>query len=288
VIAYLEDVDPESAGRARERYSCFDHFGPDPQVYAYEAGIAGAEPCERQAVEQLMELQRMRGEIPRGDEDADQDRHFFAEQNARLVVNAETYYRAMFRGGIHSWNLRDLHMGQTLDTLVAHLEEATGQPAKVVVWAHNSHLGDARATELGQSGELNVGQLVRERHPDDAALIGFTTYTGTVTAASEWGGPAERKRVRRGLSGSWEELFHEQGQEAFLFDPHALHGRRIERAIGVVYVPETERQSHYFHAWIGAQFDAVIHIDVTSALEPLETTSEWEAGEVPETYPWGV
>jgi erythromycin esterase-like protein len=277
VVAYLDEVDAEAAQRARERYACFDQFGRDPQIYAYEAGMAGAEPCEPEAVAQLVELREHAAE--RLSDDA-----FYAEQNARLVVNAERYYRAMFRGGVESWNLRDQHMAETLDELVKYLGEA----AKVAVWEHNSHLGDNRATELGQAGQLNVGQLVREHHGDDATIVGFTTYTGTVTAASDWGGPAERKTVRRALPGSWEDLFHQQGQAAFLLDPSDLHGLRLERAIGVIYQPETERISHYFHARLARQFDAVIHIDQTSALEPLERTSEWEAGELPETYPFGV
>ena len=279
VVRYLETVDPEAAARARERYACFDHFGRDPQVYAYEAGMAGAEPCEAQAVAQLVELLSRAGER---DDDA-----FAAEQNARLVVNAERYYRAMFRGGVTSWNLRDQHMAETLDELVAYLER-TGGAAKVAVWEHNSHLGDNRATELGQTGQLNVGQLVRERHGDETMIVGFSTYAGTVTAASDWGGEAERKNVRRALPGSWEEVFHEQGIPAFLAETADLHGRRLQRAIGVIYRPETERISHYFHARIAAQFDAVIHLDTTHALEPLERTSAWDAGELPETYPFGL
>ncbi|HWE13414.1 MAG TPA: erythromycin esterase family protein [Solirubrobacteraceae bacterium] len=286
VVEFLDEVDPDAAQRARDRYACFDQFGRDPQVYAYEAGIAGAEPCEVQAVQQLVELQRMAAEAGSDGLPAP-DAHFFAEQNARLVVNAEEYYRAMFRGGVASWNLRDRHMAETLDELTAHLERRSGQ-ANVVIWAHNSHLGDARATELGQSGEVNVGQLVRERIGDGGGLlVGFTTYAGTVTAASDWGAPAERKRVRRALPGGWEELLHEVGAERFLPDPSALNGRRLERAIGVVYRPETERISH-FHARIAEQFDALIHIDQTTAVEPLERSSEWERGELPETYPTGV
>jgi erythromycin esterase-like protein/predicted phosphoribosyltransferase len=287
VVRYLEDVDPEAAGRARERYACFDHFGRDPQVYAYEAGIAGAEPCEPQAVAQLVELHNVAAERARRDGAFDEDRHFYVEQNARLVVNAEEYYRAVFRGGIQSWNLRDAHMAETLEHLVAHLQRKAG-PTKAVVWEHNSHVGDARATELGQSGELNVGQLVRERHGRHALLVGFTTYTGTVTAASDWGAPAERKHVRQALGGSWEQLFHEKGVPAFLLDTAGMEGRRLERAIGVVYRPETERTSHYFHAKLADQFDLIIHLDETHAVEPLEHTSEWETGELPETYPWGV
>jgi erythromycin esterase-like protein/predicted phosphoribosyltransferase len=288
VLDYLDETDPGAARRARERYACFDQFGRDPQVYAYEAGMAGAEPCEQRVVEQLMELRRQAAERAERDGHVDADAHFYAEQNARLVVNAERYYRAMFRAGVQSWNLRDLHMVETLEEVTAHLERTNGTPAKVAVWEHNSHLGDNRATEIGQTGQLNVGQLVRERHGGDALLVGFTTYTGTVTAASDWGGPAERKYVRRALPGSWEELFHEQGASAVLLDAADLHGRRLERAIGVVYRPETERISHYFHARMADQFDAVIHLDETHALEPLERTSVWERAELPETYPWGV
>ena len=203
------------------------------------------------------------------------------------MANAERYYRAMFRSGIDSWNLRDRHMAETLEALAGHLERSRG-PTKVVVWAHNSHLGDARATELGQAGELNLGQLVRERHGLGALLVGFCTYAGTVTAASDWGGPAERKRVRPALGGSWEELLHRMDAPNLLLGTGDLQGRRLERAIGVVYRPETERMSHYFHARLERQFDAVLHMDETSAVEPLEYTSEWEPGELPETYPWGV
>jgi erythromycin esterase-like protein/predicted phosphoribosyltransferase len=287
VVAHLEEVDPEAAQRARHRYACFDQFGRDPQIYAYEAGIAGAEPCEQQVVQQLVELRNRSVAAAGRDGHVDADGDFYAVQNARLVVNAERYYRAMFRGGVQSWNLRDQHMVETLEELMAHLERRSG-PAKVAVWEHNSHLGDNRATEVGQAGQLNVGQLMRERHGGDTLLVGFTTYTGTVTAASDWDGPAERKHVRRALPGSWEQLFHEQGQPAFLLDTADIRGRRLERAIGVVYRPETERISHYFNARLADQFDAVIHLDETHALEPLERTSQWERGELPETYPWGV
>jgi erythromycin esterase-like protein/predicted phosphoribosyltransferase len=286
VVAFLDQIDPEAARRARERYACFDQFGRDPQVYAYETGLSGALPCERQAVDQLLEL-RDRADEVEVDGELMVDEHFFAEQNARLVVNAERYYRAMFRGGVESWNLRDRHMAETLEELTAHLERTSG-PTKVVVWAHNSHLGDERATELSQAGQLNLGQLVRERAGSDALLVGFSTYQGEVTAASDWGGPAERKHVRRALPGSWEELFHQSDASRFILEPRALRGRRLQRAIGVVYRPETERLSHYFHARVAEQFDALIHLDETRALEPLETTAEWEAGELPETYPWGV
>jgi erythromycin esterase-like protein/predicted phosphoribosyltransferase len=287
VVSYLEEFDPAAAERARERYACFEQFGRDPQVYAYEAGLAGAEPCEQAVVEELIELRDMAGELAAKNGSIDEDRRFYAEQNARLVANAEAYYRAVFRGGVESWNLRDRHMAETLDALVGHLERTRG-PTKVIVWAHNSHLGDARATELGQAGELNVGQILRERYGNQVLLVGFSTHTGTVTAASDWGGPAERKRVRPALAGSWEELFHNLQAPDLLLGTGDLEGRRLERAIGVVYSPETERISHYFHARLAGQFDLVLHIDATNAVEPLEPTRDWEAGELPETYPWGV
>jgi erythromycin esterase-like protein len=185
-------------------------------------------------------------------------------------------------------------MAETLDALVAHLSRQ-GQPAKVVVWAHNSHLGDARATEMSRRGEVNVGQLVHERYGRDAVLVGFTTHHGSVTAASDWGGPAERKRVRPALPGSYEALFHATGLGRFLLTCRAgdtmtedLRDPALERAIGVIYRPETERASHYFYARLADQFDAALHFDETRAVEPLERTAEWEAGEVPETFPFGV
>ena len=164
-----------------------------------------------------------------------------------------------------------------------------------MLWAHNSHLGDARATEMGEGGELNVGQLVRERFGAEAVLVGFTTFTGTVTAATEWDGPAHRRHVRPALAGSYERLFHEVGTPRFLLPLHTdseltstLEVPRLERAIGVIYVPETERRSHYFHARLPAQFDYVLHFDNTRALEPLERSALWEAGEVAETFPSGL
>jgi erythromycin esterase-like protein/predicted phosphoribosyltransferase len=288
VVRFLEDVDPAAAERARERYSCFGHYGRDPHVYAYEAGIGGAEPCERQAVEQLVELRRIAAEAAMDGGLLDEDRAFYAEMNAQLVVDAEAHYRAVYRGGHDSWNLRDRHMVRALGALVEHLGR-DGAVVRAVVWEHNSHVGDARATDMGQAGQVNVGQLVRERFGAQRTfVVGFTTYTGTVTAASDWGADAERKHVRRALPGSWEQLLHDQGEPAFVIDASDLEGRALERAIGVVYRPETERLSHYFHARIADQFDAVIHVDETHAVEPLERTSEWETGELPETYPWGV
>ena len=199
-----------------------------------------------------------------------------------------------FFGEVSSWNLRDRHMVETLEALVAHLGRSGGR-AKVIVWAHNSHLGDARATAMGQRGELNVGQLVREKYGREAVLVGLTTDHGTVTAASDWDSVAERKRVRPALAGSWETLFHTSLPSRFLLTwrgnrslSEALREPRLERAIGVIYRPETERASHYFQARLSDQFDAVLHFDETRAVEPLEYTAEWETGELPETFPFAV
>jgi erythromycin esterase-like protein len=292
VLKYLDKVDPEAAKRARLRYSCFDHFSRNPQEYGYATTVGAIESCENAVIEQLVELQQKANEFLSRDGELAAEELFFAEQNARLVKDAEQYYRSMFRGRASSWNLRDRHMMETLENLVAHLN-GSRQP-KAIVWAHNSHLGDARATEMSHYGEVNVGQLVRERFGSDAVLIGFTTYSGTVTAASDWGAPAERKNVRPALRGSYEDLFHETALSRFWIDLRGagqvgvLQQRRIERAIGVIYRPESERLSHYFHARLPEQFDAIIHIDETRAVEPLEQTSIWDSDELPETYPFKV
>jgi erythromycin esterase-like protein len=294
VVAYLERVDPDAARRARDRYACFEHFGEDVQRYGYAASFDLESSCEEGVVAQLLDLRERAGTYAHRDGRVAEDEYFYAEQNARLARNAEEYYRTMFRGRVSSWNLRDRHMADTLDALVAHLDRHGGS-TKVVVWAHNSHLGDARATQMGEEGEWNVGQLVRERHDAEARLIGFTTHTGTVAAASDWDEPAERKRVRPALDGSYEALFHAMAVPRFLLslrdEPVAerLRAPRLERAIGVIYRPETERRSHYFPARLADQFDAIVHIDETTALQPLERTPTREAGEeVPETYPFTV
>ena len=297
VIAFLENVDPAAAERARERYACFDHASADDgQAYGFAAAFGAGLSCERQAVDQLVEMQRNALEYARRDGLLAEDEMFYAQQNAQTVRNAEVYYRAMFSGRVTSWNLRDQHMAQTLDALLVHLDRHEGaQPARIVIWAHNSHVGDARATEVGTDGQLTLGQLARERYGEDCRLIGFSTHSGTVTAASQWGGPAERKVVRPALNGSVEELFHETGRPEFLVSPmisreaaEPLDAVRLARAIGVIYQPATERQSHYYHVRPGDQYDAMIHIDRTCALEPLDVTSQWVAGETPETYPSGL
>jgi len=294
VLEYLDKVDPEGAARARHRYSCFEHYGEDPQEYGYAAGLGLSETCERQVIEQLIDLQRRAAEYAKRDGRIAADDFFYAQQNARLVKNAEEYYRIMFRGRTASWNLRDQHMAETLAELI-HFFRARRQSPKIVVWAHNSHLGDARATWMGQRGEWNVGQLVRQRYGSSSVLVGFTTYNGTVTAASTWGGMAERKRVRPALPDSYENLFHEAGMPRFLLRLRgaaevaaSLRQPMLERAIGVIYLPESERASHYFQASLASQFDAVLHFDQTRAVEPLERKSEWGIGEPAETFPSGM
>ena len=294
VLDYLEKIDPEAAKRAQERYACFDRFGPEPQVYGFVAGTDRTKSCREAVVNQLVEMQRRSLEDTRRDGIMAEDEAFYAVQNARVVANAEAYYRSMFLEDVPSWNLRDTHMVETIEALAAHLGRH-GTRARMAIWAHNSHLGDARATEMSQRSELNVGQLMREKHGRDAVLVGFTTHHGTVTAASDWGAPAERKRVRPALAGSCEALFHDAGPARFLLVwqaddkvAAALGTPLLERAIGVIYRPEIERMSHYFRARLTDQFDAVLHFDETRAVEPLEYTAEWERGELPETFPAGV
>ena len=291
VIDYLDTVDPEAAQRARDRYACFEHFSRDTDTYGYLTSVGAAEPCEDAVVEQLVDLQRRTAEVASQDGLVVEDAAFYAEQNARLVKNAEEYYRSMFRGRVSSWNLRDRHMVETLHELVDH-HRRNGASPKVVVWAHNSHLGDARATEMGDSGEWNVGQLIRQADGSNAVLIGFSTHTGTVTAATDWGGNAQTKQVVPSLPNSYERLLHETGLERFWLNlrddevlARTLSEPRLERAIGVIYRPETERVSHYFQARLPEQFDAVIHIDETTALQPNERLAPLPEHDLPATFP---
>jgi erythromycin esterase-like protein len=290
----LQKVDPEGAARARERYSCFDHFGEDTQTYGYSTALGIAESCEDEVVNQLTELHRRAAELANRDGRVAEDEFFTAEQNARLVKNAEQYYRTMYKSDVSSWNLRDKHMVETLVSLEKYLERYQ-KPAKLVVWEHNSHLGDARATEMGRRGEWNVGQLVREIYGDAAFLIGFTTYTGSVMAADDWDAPAKIKRIRPALEDSYENLMHDTGLNNFLLNIRSnaeltrqLTDPMLERAIGVIYRPETERYSHYFQAHLAQQFDSIMHFDETHPLTALEAVSELEPEELPETYPTGM
>ena len=286
VLAYLEDIDPEAARLARARYECLTPWQDDPALYGREVLSDRYKACEDQVVAQLRDLLGKRLEYSRDDG----ERFFDAEQNARLIATGERYYRAMYHGGAESWNLRDGQMFETLQRLL----EQRGPDAKIVVWAHNSHIGDALATDMGGArGQINLGQLCREAHGDQAALIGFGTDHGTVAAASRWNGPMQRKAVRPARDDSYESLAHRTGIERFLLDlraghhetlRHRLRPERLERFIGVIYKPETERQSHYAKASLSAQFDAYVWFDATQAVTPLTGDS----GEPPaDTYPFG-
>lgn len=302
VLRYLEQVDPLAARQAKTRYACFDQFGEDPQQYGYGVRFAMRPDCEKEVVAQLAAM--VSGSARAGDsawaalsadDNIPEDEAFYAEQNARVVQNAESYYRTMFLGRDESWNVRDTHMADTVDALAEFLGKRRGGEAKLVVWAHNSHIGDARATEMGKHRQINLGQLMRERHGNEAFLLGFTTHCGTVTAASDWDSPAEVKQVRPSLDFSYERLFHDVGKERFLLpirgnEALAQHLRqgRLERAIGVIYLPERERYSHYFYADMSRQFDAVVHIDLTRAVKPLDRFADRVGEDLPETYPSGI
>jgi erythromycin esterase-like protein len=294
VLAYLNKVDPKAAKEARHHYSCFEHFGKDITTYGYAAGFRMTPSCEEAVVKNLVDLRRKAMDYLQRDGQIAAEAYFVAEQNALVVKNAEEYYRNMFRREVSSWNLRDTHMMESLSRLTNHLDKGNC-PAKIIVWAHNSHLGDARATQMGERGEFNLGQLVRERFGKESVSIGFTTYDGTVTAASDWDGPAERKIVQPAHIESYEALFHEVDVPNFFLNLRddldlavPLRAVRRERAIGVIYRPDTELISHYFYARLPDQFDAILHYDHTRAVEPLERTAEWQAGEVEETFPSGL
>jgi erythromycin esterase-like protein len=290
VLLHLDRVDPAAAARARGRYACFEGLGDDPQRYGQQTGLGLQPSCEDAVVAELLELQRRREAERFSDGPLAADEELAAVANARVVRDAERYYRSMFAARLSTWNLRDQHMADSLDELGRHLSR--GGMAKIVVWAHNSHVGDARATEASRNGEISLGQLCRERYPRRVLNIGFTTYHGSVSAASDWDEPVERKRIRPALDGSYEELFHAVGLDRFLLDLRrlgeaaaGLDEPRLERAVGVIYRQETERLTHYAKARLPRQFDFVLHFDETRAVEPLERTAAWTAGELPETYP---
>ncbi len=286
VLDYLDEVDPEAAQTARERYGCLTPWQSDPATYGRAVLSQRYRDCETEVVTQLRELLERRLDYAQEDGESFLD----ATQNARLIRSAEQYYKVMYYGGAESWNLRDSHMFETLE----HVLEARGPDAKAVVWAHNSHIGDARATEMGNvRGEHNIGQLARERFGDEAALIGFGTHTGTVAAASDWGGEMEVKRVRPSREDSYERLCHDSGKPRFLLDLHGdpalrrrLEDQRLERFIGVIYRPETELMSHYADTSLPGQFDGWVWFDETEALTPLTTQHRRDG--LPDIYPFGV
>ena len=275
VIAYLDELDSEAAARARERYACFDHL--DDQGYGRAVARGRKDPCEDAVVAQLAELRARAAELAaRGG--PSRDAHFVAEQNARLAADAERYYRCVFRGRGSSWNLRDTHMADTLDALLEHL----GGP--VVVWAHNSHVGDARGSEMAwRRDELNLGQLARERHGEDVRIVGFTTATGTVTAARDWDEPGRERELRPPLRGSLERELHERGEPGAVLDLRGgeLAGRELlQRFVGVVYRAESERASHYLHTRPAEQYDVLVHVDRTHALPALDRAAGREPADL--------
>jgi protein-L-isoaspartate(D-aspartate) O-methyltransferase len=288
VLDYLDKVDPEAAGVARERYGCLTPWQNEPSTYGRAVLTAGYRKCEQVVIEQCRDLLKRRLEYTAQDGESFLD----AAQNARLIASAERYYRVMYYGGAESWNLRDSHMFETLE----HLLEARGPSAKAIVWAHNSHIGDARYTDMGTvREELNIGQLSRQRFGDEAALIGFGTHIGTVAAASDWGGDVEFKRVRASHRDSYERLCHDAGVARFLLDLRAdrykalrsrLLAPRLERFIGVIYRPDTELPSHYADASLPRQFDAFVWFDETTPITPLGP--EHARPGTPETYPFGL
>ena len=286
VLGYLQEVDPAAARTARERYACLAPWAKQPAAYGHLVMSGRYRECEDEVVAQLLDLLGKEREYASGDGDQFLD----AAQNARLVASAEQYYRAMYYGAAESWNLRDTHMFETLVNIL----EAQGPDARAVVWAHNSHIGDARATDMGRErDELNIGQLCRQHFGEAAALIGFGTHAGTVAAADDWDEPMRVKAVNPSREDSYERLCHEAGVDRFLLDLKAapeslrrdLSAWRLERFIGVIYRPRSELQSHYAEADLTRQFDAYVWFDETSAVTPLPTAVQEG---VDDTWPFGL
>jgi protein-L-isoaspartate(D-aspartate) O-methyltransferase len=270
VIRYLDRVDPTAAAAARVRYGLLTPWQADPAAYGRAVLTGRMKACEDDVVAMLRELLAQRLDYTRQDGDDFLD----ASRNAAVVAGAERYYRIMYYGATASWNLRDRHMFDTLEALLAH----RGPGSKIVVWEHNSHIGDAAATEMGTRGEHNVGHLCRKRFGNAMFNIGFGTHQGVVAAASDWDAPMELMRVRPSHPESYERLFHDAGVPAALFhlrDPvrdelrDELAEPRLERAIGVVYRPDTELESHYFQAILPLQFDEYVWFDATAAVTAL-------------------
>ncbi|OGB84751.1 hypothetical protein A3F66_01160 [candidate division TM6 bacterium RIFCSPHIGHO2_12_FULL_32_22] len=290
VIEYLEKVDPKEAKLAKQRYNCFEKFGFDMQNYGYLTVQGLTQNCKKEVLEQLLQLQQNSYSYLKQDGFIKQEELFCAQQNAEVVKDAENYYQSIFFANSNiSWNIRDTHMLNTLKAIYEHQNDQ-GKNAKIVVWAHNSHIGDSRATQFAQQGQVNIGQLARQNFSkENVFLLGFSTYNGTVSAASDWGAPVERKNVRAALEESYESYFHTFDHSDLLIFSDKLDIKpMLQRAIGVIYRPETERWSHYFMADLKNQFNAMIHYDNTMAVEPLEKSAEWERGEMPETYPFGL
>lgn len=289
VLNYLDRVDPHLAHEARRRYGCLTPWQDDPALYGHFVERGGVMPCEQPVVEQLnaMLAEQLAGLIK------DDEAFFNATQNATVVQAAEQYYRAIYRGTSASWNLRDRHMFDTLRALLKH----RGPEAKAVVWAHNSHIGNAAATEMGWEGQFNIGQLCRTAYGRDVVLIGMSTDRGQVAAADDWDGDMHIKDVRPSRADSWEHQFLEAGVAASLTDwrdplredlRQALSTPLLERAIGVIYRPESERTSHYFKAVLAEQFDAMVWIEQTQAVTAIPLPSSQSVEPEDDMFPFGV
>jgi erythromycin esterase-like protein len=295
VIAYLDTIDPIAARAARQRYGCLDHFLDNPAAYSYATELGLSKDCEDEVIAQLIELQRKAMEYSTQNGKIGQENYFSAVQNASLVKKAEKYYRAMFGGRSNTWNLRDSHMFETLENIHDYLGQPLDRPARIIVWAHNSHIGNSAATEMSNRGEYNLGQLMRQEYPDKSLLVGFSTCRGTVTAADNWDQAAKFKRINEPVPGSYEELFHHVNEKDFLLDlrdntalTDMLSEPLLQRAIGVIYKPDTERQSHYFQSCLPEQFDFILHYSNTHAVEPIESVMHPHYNELDETYPYGL
>jgi erythromycin esterase-like protein len=284
VLTHLRVNHPNLVEPAEKAFSCFDPYERESQSYAYSTLVLGAD-CEREVMGVLRSL--LENRITRDHEDPES--HFDAEMNARAAVDAERYYKAMVRGDGESWNVRDTHMMDTLDLLMEH----AGPGAKGIVWAHNTHIGDASATDMFEAGMTNIGQLCRERHPGETYLVGFGSYEGGVIAGDSWGASMERMLVPKAREGSWEHVLHEAfgGDGLLLMEPlrgHAtLEPRRGHRAIGVVYHPDRERYGNYVPTVIPRRYDAFLYVDRTDPLHPLHFPIA-AAKEPPETYPFAI
>lgn len=286
VLRYLDRIDPETAGIARHRYGCLTPWQNDPAAYGHAALTGAYKICEKDVVHMLKDIHTKQNLYMSHDGERFND----AVHNARLVAKAERYYRIMYYGSRASWNLRDGHMFETLQSLLAF----HGRDSKAIVWAHNSHVGNAAATEMSARGETNIGELCRKEFGDQVYSIGFGTHSGHVAAASDWGGPMEIMPVQASHKDSYERLFHDTDVARFLLPMRAESSRnvtnalmkpRLERAIGVIYRPDTELASHYFQAVLPQQFDEYIWFDETSAVSPFETL---ELAGLPDTYPFGL
>jgi erythromycin esterase len=283
ILNYLEKKDPQAAQIARQAYQCFEPYGEDPQSYAWNTRMV-PEDCEDEVIDLLLEMQRRAGRY-----NGDPEAGFNAEQNALVIKNAERYYRAMVRSDSGSWNVRDQHMMETLDRLM----DFHGPKAKGIVWAHNTHIGDARYTDMARAGMFNIGQLAREEHESEGVLLaGFGSHHGSVIAGKSWGAPMERMKVPEARMGSWEDVLHQASadDELLLFDQSSISDEfrkpRGHRAIGVVYQPERESYGNYVPTILPKRYDAFLYIDKSEALHPLHI----EPVELnpPDTYPWGV